>query len=205
MKVYIVKINVVVDYEVCEDQLYLYANKEDAWKYYEHRRDALAKEAKDNGWEVEGDNSCSYEFSAYEFGYASVNHAYVTFCESELDIPSAHSWELQTDVETKAIDEIREMLGKTGENTWSFGADATGKYNGDIPYVMAHHVMQGDDFCEIGIEDICIDDDDNLIIGYHVVNVEEIGGERFEDNLITCVMPQYYQRVARALWQGVNE
>lgn len=115
-----------------------------------------------------------------------------------------HSWELQTEVETKAIAEIREMLGSTGENAWSFGTDATGKYNGDTPFVMAHHVMQDDTICEIGIYDISIDDDDNLVIGYHVCNDDEIGGDRYEDDLKDIVMSPYYQEIAHELYNAMN-
>lgn len=87
MKVFIVKINVVCDYEVCEDQVRLFVDETEAREYFNHRKETLAKEAKENDWEVEGNNACSDELDCYEDGYYAQNHVNVSFNSAELDIP----------------------------------------------------------------------------------------------------------------------
>lgn len=87
MKVFVVKINVVCDYEVCEDQVRLFVEEDKAREYFNHRKETLAKEADDNNWEVEGNNACSNELDCYEDGYYAQNHLNVSFSEAVLEIP----------------------------------------------------------------------------------------------------------------------
>ena len=88
MKVFIVKINVVFDYEVCEDGVRLFVDENEAREFFNNRKAKYAKEAKDECWEVSGDNACSDELDCYEDGYYAQNHINVAFYSTELEVPA---------------------------------------------------------------------------------------------------------------------
>lgn len=200
MKVYIVTAECIYDYEQGPMEVKPFLDEKSAREFFTDKVKAWRAEAEDMDWKVEDDDE--WCFSAGEMGYWCSNHMSVGLNEHEVTDPS-HSWELQTDVESKAVDEIREMLGKTPNKEWCFGHDYCGEDGGgDKPFVMAQGVYQDDRVCEIGINAIGIDKKNDLVILYYVKGLES--EEECSDLFLQTVMPQDYQTVARALWSALT-
>ena len=85
MKVFIVKINVVFDYEVCEDGVRLFVEPVQPRTHVGGVFDRIVRH---DGWEVSGDNACSDELDCYEDGYYAQNHINVAFYSTELEVPA---------------------------------------------------------------------------------------------------------------------
>lgn len=201
MKIYIVTVEGVYDFQQEVFMVCPFLDEKSAREYFAEMVKNVRAEAENMDLKVKDDDE--WCFSAGEEGYYDATHVSVGLNEHEVTDPS-HSWELQTDVESKAVDEIREMLGKTPNKEWCFGHDYCGEDGGgDKPFVMAQGVYQDDRVCEIGINAIGIDKKNDLVILYYVKGLES--EEECSDLFLQTVMPQDYQTVARALWDAMLE
>lgn len=202
IQVFIIQIEIVNDYEIWEKSTQLFTNIKEA-------REVLAKEvAKAKEWAQDGDsfviNPTDTGVEIYEDGYEAQTHYYVSLAETTLH-DNTPSWILQASVENQAIEEIRALLAKTPNNEWHFGDDYCDEDGGgDRPFVMSDSVNQDGCVYEIAIDAIGIDKNNAIVAVYHTSNPDEIGAEEYDDCFIPLVLPQYYQNVARALHDAIE-
>lgn len=81
MKIYIVHSDIAFDYET-ESEIMPFRNKQDAVDKFNELHDQYKKEAEDAEMVIEDDTD--EHFEAYEDGYASCNHYYLTLSEHEI-------------------------------------------------------------------------------------------------------------------------
>ncbi len=84
MKVYVVNLNVVYDYEEMSgiSDVKVFANRKDASDFFSNWKEEEKKIAQEDDWEIEVDDENF--FSAYEDGYFARNHSAGCLMEVEL-------------------------------------------------------------------------------------------------------------------------